>query len=79
MQDLKDFLFDQGYVRIKLKKTVTNHFEIKAKINGVKGNFILDTGASKSCVGTDDISYFILLQKNLSTKQAEQVQAKSTL
>ncbi len=61
MQDLKDFLLDQGYVRIKLKKTITNHFEIKAKINGVKGNFILDTGASKSCVGTDDIAHFNLL------------------
>lgn len=66
MQDLKDFLFERGYVRIKLKKTVTNHFEIKAKINGVKGNFILDTGASKSCVGIDDISYF-----NLSTEESE--------
>ncbi len=66
MQDLKDFLFERGYVRIKLKKTVTNHFEIKAKINGVKGNFILDTGASKSCVGIDDIAYF-----NLSTEESE--------
>ena len=59
-------MFERGYVRIKLKKTVTNHFEIKAKINGVKGNFILDTGASKSCVGIDDISYF-----NLSTEESE--------
>ena len=66
MQDLKDFLFEQGYVRIKLKKTVTNHFEIKAKINGVKGNFILDTGASKSCVGTNEISHF-----NLNTEASE--------
>ena len=60
MQDLKDFLFDQGYVRIKLKKTITNHFEIKAKINGIKGNFILDTGASKSCVGIDESAHFDL-------------------
>jgi len=60
MQDLKEFLFDQGYVRIKLKKTITNHFEIKAKINGVKGNFILDTGASKSCVGIVDSAHFEL-------------------
>ena len=66
MEDLKDFLLDQGYVRIKLKKTVTNHFEIRAKINGIKGNFILDTGASKSCVGMDDIDYF-----NLTTKASE--------
>ncbi len=63
MQDLKEFLFDQGYVRIKLKKTITNHFEIKAKINGVKGNFILDTGASKSCVGIVDSDHFELKTK----------------
>jgi len=60
MEDLKDFLIQQGYVRIKLKKTITNHFEIKAKINGAKGSFILDTGASKSCVGTEDIEFFSL-------------------
>ena len=34
MQDLKDFLIQQGYVRVKLKKTITNHFEIKAKLTG---------------------------------------------
>lgn len=66
MHLLKDFLFEKEYVRVKLKRTVTNHFEIKAKINGVKGNFILDTGASKSCVGTEDIDFF-----NLTTKDSE--------
>ncbi|MCA0932366.1 aspartyl protease family protein [Lutimonas saemankumensis] len=67
MQDLKEFLFERGYVRIKLKKTITNHFEIKAKINGIKGNFILDTGASKSCVGIEDIEHF-----NLKTEASEE-------
>ena len=66
MDNLKDFLFEQGYVRIKLKKTVTNHFEIKLKINKIKGLFILDTGASNSCVGFDDIETF-----NLSTDESE--------
>jgi len=66
MQDLKQFLFDRGYIRVKLKKTATNHFEIKAKINGIKGKFILDTGASKSCLGTEDIAFF-----NLETKESE--------
>lgn len=68
MQDLKDFLIQQGYVRVKLKKTITNHFEIKAKINGVKGNFILDTGASKSCVGTEDIEFFNLMSEESEHK-----------
>ena len=66
MDHLKDFLFEQGYIRIKLKKTVTNHFEIKLKINKIKGLFILDTGASNSCVGFDEIETF-----NLSTEESE--------
>ncbi len=66
MQDLKQFLFDRGYLRVKLKKTATNHFEIKAKINGIKGRFILDTGASKSCLGIEDIEFF-----KLNTKESE--------
>ena len=66
MQELKDFLINQGYVRVKLKKTITNHFEIKAKINGIKGNFILDTGASKSCVGMEDSTHF-----NLMTEESD--------
>jgi hypothetical protein len=68
MEELKTFLLEQGYVRIKLKKTATNHFEIKARINGVKGRFILDTGASKSCVGTEDIDYFKLLTEDSDHK-----------
>ncbi len=66
MDHLKDFLFEQGYIRIKLKKTVTNHFEIKLKINKIKGLFILDTGASNSCVGFEEIETF-----DLSTEESE--------
>ena len=57
---LKDFLTSKGYSKIKLKLTKTNHFEIRATINGVKGRFILDTGASSSCVGFDAIEQFNL-------------------
>jgi len=57
---LKDFLIEKGYSKIKLKLTKTNHFEIRATINGVKGRFILDTGASRSCVGFEAIERFKL-------------------
>ncbi|WP_370454716.1 TIGR02281 family clan AA aspartic protease [uncultured Winogradskyella sp.] len=57
---LKDFLTSKGYSKIKLKLTKTNHFEIRATINGVKGRFILDTGASSSCVGFEAIEQFNL-------------------
>ncbi|WGD33516.1 retropepsin-like aspartic protease [Olleya sp. YS] len=61
-QTLKDFLFDKGYIRVKLKLTKTNHFEIKASINNIKGLFILDTGASNSCVGFEATQKFNLLK-----------------
>jgi hypothetical protein len=60
MASLKKILQKKKYLKIKLKKMVTNHLEVKAKINGVHGRFILDTGASNSCVGLDLISYFKL-------------------
>jgi predicted aspartyl protease len=43
---------------------------IKAKINGVKGNFILDTGASNSCVGLDSVEKFQLNTEESQTKAA---------
>lgn len=66
MAELKDFLAEQGYVRVKLKRTVTNHFEIRARINNTKGRFILDTGASKSCVGFEHAEDF-----NLTTEESD--------
>ncbi len=60
MQSLSLFLLEKGYTKVKLKLAKTNHFEIKATINGVKGLFILDTGASSSCVGFDAIKTFNL-------------------
>lgn len=55
---LKKHLEKQGYHSVKLKKTKTNHFELKAEINGVKGRFIIDTGASNSCVGFEEAEVF---------------------
>lgn len=67
---LKEFLLNKKYVSVKLKKIATNHFEIKAKINGVKGRFILDTGASNSCVGFDEIEKFDLKTEDSEHKAA---------
>src|SRR5690554_7585801 len=67
---LKDFLEERGYTKVKLKLTKTNHFEIKATINGVKGLFILDTGASNSCVGFDAVETFKLKAKDSEIKAA---------
>lgn len=70
MERLQDFLVEKGYTKIKLHLTQTNHFEIKATINGVKGLFILDTGASSTCVGFETIETFKLKVKDSEIKAA---------
>ncbi|WP_338731910.1 retropepsin-like aspartic protease [Mangrovimonas cancribranchiae] len=69
-EELKDFLLKKGYVRKKLHLTKTNHFEIRASINGVKGSFILDTGASSSCLDFESISRFKLKAKDSEVRAA---------
>lgn len=70
MDTLQEFLLNKEYTKIKLHLTKTNHFEIKAKINGQKGLFILDTGASSSCVGFEGINTFKLKAEDSSIKAA---------
>ena len=70
MENLKDFLLDRGYTKIKLHLTKTNHFEIKVSLNNIKGVFILDTGASNSCVGFEAIETFKLKVKDSEIKAA---------
>ena len=70
MSSIKKILKKKKFVKIKLKKIATNHLELKATINGVKGRFILDTGASNSCVGLDMIDYFSLDAIESETKAA---------
>jgi predicted aspartyl protease len=67
---LQEYLLKKKYFCIKLKKTKTNHFKLKAKINGVKGNFILDTGASNTCVDFKAAMHFKLNAVNSETKAA---------
>ncbi len=67
---LRKFLEANNFSRVVLKKINSNHFEFKVKINGVTGSFILDTGASNSCIGTDSISYFNLVAQESDVKAA---------
>ena len=70
MENLYDTLRDKGYKKIKFKISKTQHLLIKAKVNGVSGNFILDTGASNSCVGFDEIEHFGLSANDSETLAA---------
>ena len=70
MKRLEKILKEKKYIKISLKSIATNHLELKAKINGVKGRFILDTGASNSCVGLNAIDNFKLIAEESETKAA---------
>ncbi|MGH1385990.1 retropepsin-like aspartic protease [Kordia sp.] len=69
-KSLRKFLLGKGYKPIKLNKINTNHYEVKAKINGIEGSFILDTGASTSCVGFETVKIFNLKAKDSKIKAA---------
>ncbi len=55
---------------VNLNMTTTNHFELKAKINGIEGRFILDTGASNTCIGIDKAEFFNLHSEASEIKAA---------
>ena len=68
MNYLPYILKKENYKKIKFKVSKTQHLLIRASINGVKGNFILDTGASSSCVGFESIELFLLEAKKSKTQ-----------
>ena len=70
MTDLKDFLESKKYKKIKFKILKTQHLVLKAKVNGVPGLFILDTGASNTCLGFESVAKFNLKPENSSTMAA---------
>jgi predicted aspartyl protease len=68
MKNLHDILKKEKYKKIKFKITKTQHLLIKVKINGVTGNFILDTGASNSCIGFESVELFQVNAEASDTK-----------
>lgn len=60
MLSLKKFLKLKTYISIKLSTSTTNHYAVKMKINGKTGRFILDTGASNTCIAISEAAYFKL-------------------
>lgn len=68
MKNLHDILKKEKYKKINFKVSKTQHLLVKATINGILGNFILDTGASNSCVGFESIDYFNLTAGKSKTK-----------
>lgn len=70
MASLRQFLLQKKYHRIKLIRTATNHLGLKANINKVEGHFILDTGASNSCIGIEEAEHFDLFSEDSDIRAA---------
>ena len=68
MKNLQEVLKKEKYKKINFKVSKTQHLLVKASINGVTGNFILDTGASNSCIGISDIELFRLNTEDSKNK-----------
>lgn len=60
MKELPEFLKLKKYKKIQFKFIKTQHLLVKAKVNGISGNFILDTGASNTCIGLENIEKYRL-------------------
>jgi hypothetical protein len=65
---LNKFLKSEGYNSVKLIFLETKHYLIEAKVNGIKGRFVLDTGASNSCICTSLEDKFKVLSKESKEK-----------
>lgn len=58
----------KGYTRVRLQTIPTNHYVVEATLNGVRGRFIIDTGASTTCISTKLSSHFHLDAKPSNEK-----------
>ena len=78
-QTRHSFLKSQKYTSINLKKTNTNHYQIKASINDIEGVFILDTGASNTCADLTQLEKgpYIIKEEYHFAKQKESFQVVS--
>ena len=65
---LKSLLKKSGYLSISFKRLKTNHIQVKAEINSVKGVFIIDTGASNSCIDLKLCDFYNIIYEKSSEK-----------
>lgn len=70
MTSLRKLLEEGNFQRIPLKKLNTGHYKLSLKVNNVAGHFILDTGASNSCIGFQFAEKFKLDQEESDVKAA---------
>lgn len=66
LQQLKE----KNCIGVKLVFTKTHHLEIKASLNGIEGRFLVDTGASNSCLDFSSAEKFTLETEATENKAA---------
>ena len=57
---VQDLLQPQGYAAVALRRSVGPHLEVSARINGVSGRFLVDTGAQITVVDVRTLRKFRL-------------------
>lgn len=68
MEKLQELLKLEGYKKVKIKISKTQHLFIRAKINGIWGDFILDSGASNSCIDFTCVDDFNVISSKSQTR-----------
>jgi len=64
VSSLRDLLIQKDFYRVAMQTTKSNHYKVTANINGKNGSFIIDTGASSSCIDSQHIAHFKLVAKD---------------
>lgn len=70
MTSLRKLLKQKGFDRIAIQKLSTGHYQLHASVNNETGIFILDTGASSSCICLDNVLAFKLNVEETEFKAA---------
>jgi len=65
--NLEKQLSKADYVKLKIKKMPSGHLHLLGKLNGIDGNFILDTGAGATVIEEKNKGKF-----KMNTKDAEE-------
>lgn len=64
------YLSEKKYCHVRLVFTKTAHLEIEAELNGITGRFLVDTGASNSCLDFSAAEKFSLQTETTENKAA---------
>ncbi len=80
-ETINKFLKNKGYCSVNLFFLKTKHYLINAKINDVIGSFILDSGASNSCVcNTQENKFKLKTKKNkISASSATSIMSNTNI